>query len=972
MIKQQRLSLTYLFFFLTLAGCFPAIGGHAADVAARQPVTTEPVDYSQLIEQIKTNPRGPFSRIRWFCNDGSILAPRPYACRDHGGGVQHGEWNDTVKQLRQQNYLIATLLADLDPESFFKHVDWRDQLKQILLERFMMEVDSGWIFRQARYYRGAIQDEAENGHGRSLLLGLLSQPLNLERDFILLREAVRFIPHGQNSDDLSEMRELSQVIAADDKGFSRLRNKLHNHPEAADALEVKSYAESVIKEKRPRYLHLAELVVAVTRPPDDLFSTLGMFNLVRRHEISRAQDNEKDLTFISQMLLQIRTRMDTDSVNRKLQLLDLSLQLEAEFYRRLNMLLASPEQRSRIQQFELISAGVDALFGTGMLSTRERLSLKTALDILQTAPLTVVDYQREVAQLARTTRWAENRLRYHFGAVVTWLAVLDRSFNDFIPERLRGSPLLPLSRLIDSLQNDSQQLVGVTQKLFGRDVVGMNALNPGMARGRFEIVNDPLAHSYSADGIYLLPETLENLPPVAGILTRGEGNTLSHIQLLARNLGIPNIAVSAERAADLRKHDGQILVLSASQKGDVQVEADSSEWQQRFSKQKRRQILIEPDLDKLDLEQRQVLPLDQIKATDSGRIAGPKGANLGELRQVYPDLVPDALIIPFGRFYHLLLQTSVEDGVSLFQWMKKNYQALKTMEDGAEKERQTAEFLKQLRVYIRTAPLPVSFVQELKAALEKRFGLDGSFGVFVRSDTNVEDLPGFTGAGLNKTVPHVVGFDNILDAIRKVWASPFSLRAYSWRQAHMRQPEHVYASVLLMISVPAEKSGVLVTTDLSGGDQQQLHVAVNEGIGGAVSGQRAEEILISKQSGKVRLLSQSSAAQKRILLPQGGIKKVAAEAPQSLLTIDETDQLKQMAAQLPPRFASLRDRSGALKPADIEFGFRDGRFVLFQIRPLVENKRLKKDLYLARLNEVAADVSAQVVDLDQPPRRSGP
>ena len=51
---------------------------------------------------------------------------------------------------------------------------------------------------------------------------------------------------------------------------------------------------------------------------------------------------------------------------------------------------------------------------------------------------------------------------------------------------------------------------------------------------------------------------------------------------------------------------------------------------------------------------------------------------------------------------------------------------------------------------------------------------DFNGGVFVRSDTNVEDLPGFTGAGLNLTVFNVVGFDNIVKAISEVWASPYT------------------------------------------------------------------------------------------------------------------------------------------------------------------------------------------------------
>ena len=58
--------------------------------------------------------------------------------------------------------------------------------------------------------------------------------------------------------------------------------------------------------------------------------------------------------------------------------------------------------------------------------------------------------------------------------------------------------------------------------------------------------------AFRADGIYVLPETVADLPPLAGILTAGAGNPLSHVQLLARNLGIPNVAVDQSLLPELR------------------------------------------------------------------------------------------------------------------------------------------------------------------------------------------------------------------------------------------------------------------------------------------------------------------------------------------------------------------------------------------------------------------------------------
>ena len=65
---------------------------------------TDPPDAATLrswVQAMKKSPRGPFKHIRWFCNDGTIQLPQEYACRDHDGGVQHGEWTDRVQTLRE-------------------------------------------------------------------------------------------------------------------------------------------------------------------------------------------------------------------------------------------------------------------------------------------------------------------------------------------------------------------------------------------------------------------------------------------------------------------------------------------------------------------------------------------------------------------------------------------------------------------------------------------------------------------------------------------------------------------------------------------------------------------------------------------------------------------------------------------------------------------------------------------------------
>jgi phosphoenolpyruvate synthase/pyruvate phosphate dikinase len=253
--------------------------------------------------------------------------------------------------------------------------------------------------------------------------------------------------------------------------------------------------------------------------------------------------------------------------------------------------------------------------------------------------------------------------------------------------------------------------------------------------------------------------------------------------------------------------------------------------------------------------------------------------------------------------------------------------------------------------------------------MEQVFGPDGTYGVFVRSDTNVEDLPGFTGAGLNLTVPNVVGFDHVLAAVSRVWASAFSERAFRWRQAYMENPEHVYVSVLLMKSVPVEKSGVLVTADIYSGQPEWLTIAVNEGVGGAVAGQTAEELKINIQSGEVRLMAQATEPYKRVLLKEGGVSKVAASGSEAVLDQSEINLLLEFAKTLPDRFPKLRESHGRLVPADIEFGFYQKKLVLFQIRPFLESARARQNLLLNDLDNRLIQNHHRIVDLSEIPAK---
>jgi hypothetical protein len=627
------------------------------------------------------------------------------------------------------------------------------------------------------------------------------------------------------------------------------------------------------------------------------------------------------------------------------------------------------KKASRRQLLSWLEESTEAIYGVGLISARQKSALEKAFADLAKSKVDLKTYKTTLEYLALVPGWGGQRLDYYFQDSIQRFSVIEPLAELFTQDQLRGSPLFFPSQVLDGLLRDANRLAGVRNELFGEDVgAGLRALNPGLARGRLHLAGQE-HQDFQPDGIYLLPETIAELPPVAGILTAGEGNPLSHVQLLARNLGIPNVAVDETLIRKLKPGEGKMVILAVSQGGSVRLSEDTGQWNEIVGEQEQQEgLLIRPDLDKLDLDVREFIPLETLRAEDSGRVVGPKAAKLGELRQHYPKAVAQGLAIPFGSFRHLMDQPYADTGRSVFEWIVEQYDALETVPAGSSQRAEaTEEFRKKLYEWIESADPGTEFRTRLRGAMEEAFGKDGTYGVFVRSDTNVEDLPGFTGAGLNLTVPNVVGFDNATRAMNDVWASPFTARAFGWRQSHMADPEHVYPAVLLLLSVPSDKSGVLVTQDIDTGEPGWLSVAVNEGVGGAVDGQAAESLRIDMKTGEVRLLAQATAPTRNQINPSGGIDKVPVSGSDRVLEPAEIEALIDFAKGLPKRFPAIVDSNGNPAPADVEFGFLDGKLKLFQLRPFLESDKARGSAHLQSLDSGMRDLASVNVNLEQAP-----
>jgi phosphoenolpyruvate synthase/pyruvate phosphate dikinase len=361
----------------------------------------------------------------------------------------------------------------------------------------------------------------------------------------------------------------------------------------------------------------------------------------------------------------------------------------------------------------------------------------------------------------------------------------------------------------------------------------------------------------------------------------------------------------------------------------------------------------------------------EVELEDSGVKCGPKAAYLGELKRLFPENVSRGIVLPFGVYFDHFQQAKVvlpaesknskiaKPGEKLEDFVKRTYQKLFTemIPAGASEKELTAWIKPRLEIF-RTSIMEHPLAPELKQAIQKSLDDQGlllsedksqTVGCFVRSDTNVEDLENFNGAGLNLTIFNLRSLEDIYAGIKEVWASPFTFRSFSWRQTLVDEPFWVLPSIVILESVRSEKSGVLVTADIFHDGPEKLLVATSEGVGGAVDGTPAETLLWSPQG--TELINLFKSPQRLMLKPEGGSEVVPSTGKEYVLSEEELEKLIAAAGKINKAFKPALDQSGKPRPWDIEFGFAKGKLWLFQCRPFIGNEELRNIPALAALDD---------------------
>ena len=326
-----------------------------------------------------------------------------------------------------------------------------------------------------------------------------------------------------------------------------------------------------------------------------------------------------------------------------------------------------------------------------------------------------------------------------------------------------------------------------------------------------------------------------------------------------------------------------------------------------------------------------VVWFDTIGMNDVARVGG-KNASLGEM---IGSLAASGVKVPGGyattadAFREFLGENALEERIAeaLGSLDVEDVAALATTGD-------------RIRRWVCDATLPRALEDAVREAHGKLIGSLAGTAVAVRSSATAADLPEASFAGQQETFLSVVGVDEVLAAIKSVFASLYNDRAIAYRvhQDFDHGDVALSAGVQRMVRCDTAASGVMFTIDTESGFDQVVFITSAYGLGETVvQGQvNPDEFYVYKpalRAGRPAIVRRERGSKAlRMVLADKGPERVriepVAEDDQRAFSLDDAD-IEQLA-----RYALLiEDHYG--RPMDIEWGKdgEDGEIYILQARP---------------------------------------
>lgn len=219
-----------------------------------------------------------------------------------------------------------------------------------------------------------------------------------------------------------------------------------------------------------------------------------------------------------------------------------------------------------------------------------------------------------------------------------------------------------------------------------------------------------------------------------------------------------------------------------------------------------------------------VIWFNQLGVNDINSVGG-KNASLGEMISQLSGLgikVPDGFATTADAFRQFLAQQNLDEKI------RQRLHDLDTEDVG-----ELVEAGAEIRRWIIDTPFPDDLQAAVSEAYERLQADNTALTVAVRSSATAEDLPDASFAGQQETYLNVSGLDNVLTAIKHVFASLYNDRAISYRVHQNFDHESVAlsAGIQRMVRSDVGTSGVMFTLDTESGFRDAVFITSAYGLG---------------------------------------------------------------------------------------------------------------------------------------------
>jgi len=331
-------------------------------------------------------------------------------------------------------------------------------------------------------------------------------------------------------------------------------------------------------------------------------------------------------------------------------------------------------------------------------------------------------------------------------------------------------------------------------------------------------------------------------------------------------------------------------------------------------------------------------------------LVGGKNASLGEMIRNLSSKginIPDGFAVTADAYKYFINVNNLNEPIKkiLSDLDKSNVEELKKRG-------------KKIRNLILSGKMPEDLqnaIIEAYSEMEKKYGKN--VDVAVRSSATAEDLPDASFAGQQETYLNIQGAQNVIQAVKKCFASLFTDRAISYRIDKGFNHFSVYLSAAVQKMIRSDKAsaGVIFTIDTETGFKDVVYITGSWGLGeyvvkGVVNPDEFYVFKPTLKEGYRAIISKKLGAKQQRLIysddpskPTRGVKTSSEERQKFILNDDEILTLAKWAVMIENHYGKPMDIEWAKDGDGVTTG--SGELFIVQARPETVHSLKRQNYY---------------------------